>query len=48
MQGKTPKEGDLSIGENPDFKAPKKGTVKGFEDLDGDGDELIDDAIIEE
>lgn len=27
---------------------PSKGTVKGFEDLDGDGDEIIDDAIIEE
>lgn len=27
---------------------PPKGPVKGFEDLDGDGDEIIDDAIIEE
>lgn len=27
---------------------PAKGPVKGFEDLDGDGDEIIDDAIIEE
>lgn len=50
MKGKeesTP--GELKIGENPDFKAkPKEGTVKGFEDLDGDGNELIDDAIIDE
>ena len=34
------KEGELTIGENPDYK-PKQndGTVKGFEDLDGDGNE---------
>ena len=28
-------------------KAKRKGTVKGFKDRDGDGDELIDDAEIE-
>lgn len=43
------KEGEMTIQENPEYK-PKsnEGTVKGFDDLDGDGDELIDDAIIEE
>jgi hypothetical protein len=42
-------EGQLTIQDNPDFK-PKsnEGTIKGFDDLDGDGNELIDDAIIEE
>lgn len=42
-------EGELTIQDNPDYK-PKsnEGTIKGFDDLDGDGDELIDDAIIEE
>ena len=35
--------------ENPDYK-PKKddGKATGFDDLDGDGDEIIDDAIIDE
>jgi len=36
----------------PALKAPEKpkfqGSVKGFEDHDGDGDPVIDDAIIEE
>lgn len=42
--------GDMKISKDPDFKPkPKKeGTVPGFEDLDGDGDELIDDAIIDD
>lgn len=43
------KEGEMTIQDNPEFK-PKSndGKVKGFDDLDGDGNELIDDAIIEE
>lgn len=38
----------MIIRKDPDYK-PKENTgkVKGFEDLDGDGDELIDDAIID-
>lgn len=47
MKGKEPKPGELTIKENPDYKAPEKGKVKGFDDGDNDGDELIDDAIIE-
>lgn len=40
---------DMSIEKDPNHQ-PKKndGTVAGFEDLDGDGDEIIDDAIIDE
>ncbi len=39
--------GDVTIKQNPDYEKPEAtGTVKGFDDLDGDGDELIDDAII--
>ncbi|MEM1326254.1 MAG: hypothetical protein AAGI23_09890 [Bacteroidota bacterium] len=39
--------GEIQIRQNPDYKKPvNEGTVKGFEDLDGDGDEIIDDAII--
>lgn len=42
-----PKEGEIKITKNPDFKKEEPtGTVYGFEDLDGDGNELIDDAII--
>jgi vacuolar-type H+-ATPase subunit H len=51
MKGnKKGKEGDITIGKNPDFKEKPKseGKAAGFEDLDGDGDELIDDAIIDE
>jgi len=48
MKGKQPKPGEMTIGENPDYKAPGKGKVKGFDDGDGDGDELIDDAIIDD
>lgn len=41
------KEGDIEIRQNPDYQKPvNEGKVKGFEDLDGDGDEIIDDAII--
>ena len=41
--------GTITIGENPDYVKPEPtGTIAGFEDLDGDGDELIDDAIIDE
>lgn len=51
MKDKTPErpEGELTIQNNPDYK-PKTndGGIKGFEDLDGDGNDLIDDAIIEE
>ena len=44
----TPAPGTLSVGENPDYVKPEPtGTIAGMEDLDGDGDELIDDAIIE-
>jgi hypothetical protein len=43
------KTGDMKMEKNPDYK-PKKdgGKATGFDDLDGDGDEIIDDAIIEE
>ncbi|MEN0004425.1 MAG: hypothetical protein AAF798_09785 [Bacteroidota bacterium] len=49
-EGARRKEGELEIGQNPDYKgkAKKEGTVPGFEDLDGDGNEIIDDAIIDE
>ncbi len=36
------------ITKNQPGEQSKSGTVKGFEDLDGDGDEIIDDAIIDE
>lgn len=39
----------MTIGTNPDHVPPTpSGKAAGFEDLDGDGDELIDDAIIDE
>ena len=40
---------DLTIRRDPDYK-PKENTgkVKGFDDLDGDGDEIIDDAILDD
>jgi hypothetical protein len=43
------KEGEITIQKDPDYK-PKQieGKLKGFEDADGDGDELIDDAIVED
>ena len=43
------KEGDMEIKQNPDYKPEekKKGNVPGFEDLDGDGNEIIDDAILD-
>ncbi|MFK8006160.1 MAG: hypothetical protein AB8H03_07310 [Saprospiraceae bacterium] len=34
--------------EEPPQKEPFKGEIKGFTDIDGDGDPLIDDAIIDE
>lgn len=41
--------GDLEIRKNPDYQPKlKEGTVPGFEDTDGDGNELIDDAIIDD
>ena len=44
------KPGDLTIGQDPEYKEKPKseGKAAGFEDLDGDGDELIDDAIIDD
>lgn len=48
-KGGQTKPGSMEIRKNPDFQAPeKKGQVPGFEDNDGDGDELIDDAILED
>ncbi len=46
---KKAKPGDIKITENPDAKNPKDGDDKlhGFEDRDGDGDDLIDDAIFD-
>lgn len=40
---------DMTIRKDPDYK-PKENTgkVKGFDDLDGDGDEIIDDAILDD
>ncbi len=39
----------MVIQDNPDHQPkPKGGIISGFEDADGDGDSLIDDAIIEE
>ena len=37
----------MKITKDPEYKKEEKeGTVYGFEDMDGDGDEIIDDAII--
>lgn len=42
-------EGKISIDKSKQSKKPKSGAkAAGFEDLDGDGNEIIDDAIIEE
>lgn len=40
-------EGKITVGKNPEYK-PKasEGKAAGFEDIDGDGDEIIDDAEI--
>lgn len=39
---------DFKIRQDPDYQPPsREGKVKGFQDLDGDGDEIIDDAIID-
>lgn len=39
---------DMAIEMDPDYQPrPKTGTVPGFEDLDGDGNELVDDAILD-
>jgi len=47
-QGQRQRHGELEISKDPDYEAPKsEGTVAGFEDLDGDGDEIIDDAILD-
>ncbi len=45
------KEGEMTIMDKPeetDSEAPFSGTIAGYEDLDGDGDPIIDDAIIDE
>ena len=40
---------DMTIGKNPNApEKPKGGLIHGFDDADGDGDSLIDDAIIED
>ena len=43
-------DGKPKIVKNEDVVEPlqKPGKAAGFEDLDGDGDEIIDDAIMEE
>lgn len=42
-------EGELTIQEDPEYQSKlNEGKLKGFDDLDGDGNELIDDAIVEE
>ncbi len=42
-------EDEMKITKDPDYKKEEsEGTVYGFEDMDGDGDEIIDDAIIVE
>lgn len=42
------KPGEPVISRDPNYEAPKQeGTVSGFFDLDGDGNEIIDDAIID-
>ena len=45
----TEKEGEVTLTKDPDYQpTPSEGKVPGFEDLDGDGNEIIDDAIIDE
>lgn len=41
---------DVSIGKDPNYSRPsdKSGKVTGLDDHDGDGDSLIDDAVIDE
>ena len=49
--GKKKEEGKITLSEDPTHEPKKKnngGEIKGFDDLDGDGDHLIDDAIIDE
>ncbi|MBK7335637.1 MAG: hypothetical protein IPJ00_05510 [Saprospirales bacterium] len=43
-------EGKITLSQDPDHVAKKKkeGEIKGFDDHDGDGDHLIDDAIIDD
>lgn len=41
----------MRVQENPDYKPKEKGTeysIPGFDDHDGDGDDLIDDAILDD
>lgn len=41
------KVGGIEISQDPNYEKPdNKGMVKGFEDLDGDGDEMIDEAEV--
>jgi ElaB/YqjD/DUF883 family membrane-anchored ribosome-binding protein len=48
--GKKEEEGKITISNDPDHQPKKKdvGEIKGFDDNDGDGDHLIDDAIIDD
>ncbi|MBK8491817.1 MAG: hypothetical protein IPL49_13250 [Saprospirales bacterium] len=49
--GKKTEEGKITLSEDPTHEPKKKdngGAIKGFDDLDGDGDHLIDDAIIDD
>lgn len=40
---------DMRIEKDDEYTSKKKeGTVKGFEDRDGDGDEIVDDAVLDE
>jgi len=45
MEGKKPSTPELT--EDPTFTAEiKEGSTKGFEDMDGDGSDIVDDAIV--
>ena len=47
--GEDKPEKEVTIRKDPDYKPKEnKGKVKGFDDHDGDGDEIIDDAIIDD
>ncbi len=47
--GEGKQDKDVTIRKDPDYKPKEnKGKVKGFDDRDGDGDEIIDDAIIDD
>ena len=47
--GKNEKTKNVEVTKDPNYQKPtSEGKAKGFEDMDGDGNELIDDAIIVE